>query len=372
MSTIANTDWVLVNRGSTSYKCAAGDLKDKLTSSDYILVNNGSSSYKVQGPDIKDQIGDSHWVLINRGSTSYKCSGADFKDILGISYPAKSSLYKGGVYSGFAFDKSVSTVDRTQESLVMIQMERSSSSSSNYWRLLGPRSINTAVVSPKTYVSETMDTLDVGSGTLLSAKKNSPINNNGNNHIFASFLNHPGYLDTVMWSGNNTNAYTARTISHDLQERPGLVWVFVRYGSGHGTSVNPTFWHEGIGDTSYIYNVTDSSITLTGYNRSNVEYMAVIWGGGSQSQGGNGDGNIKCGSFTDSTQTVTTGFDTNFVWYYLQDEYYPKIVIDDYSTYSVSEWSGTRQTGGSRVSMNPTGFQYTQHSGSNTVYYLAI
>lgn len=78
MSTINDTDIVLINRGGDSYQMPISSA-DNLQDADLLLVNRGNISYKCTWLDALDKIEDTDILLINRGGVSYKVTGADFK-----------------------------------------------------------------------------------------------------------------------------------------------------------------------------------------------------------------------------------------------------------------------------------------------------
>ena len=83
MSTINDSDLLLVNRSNSHYKVTAGDLTTKAQDADTLLVNRGGSHYQVSYADAGSKIQDTDELLIQRGSTAYKVSGAVFKQLLG-------------------------------------------------------------------------------------------------------------------------------------------------------------------------------------------------------------------------------------------------------------------------------------------------
>ena len=78
MSTPLDTDFVLVNRGTASYKVAVLDMYDKIQADDWLVAQKGTTSYRISGADFIGKTFDSTtYFLINRGALSYKILGDD-------------------------------------------------------------------------------------------------------------------------------------------------------------------------------------------------------------------------------------------------------------------------------------------------------
>lgn len=86
MSTINDSDFVLVKRGSTHYKAEAGTLASKIQDTDTLLVKRGGSHYQVAASDVNSKVQDTDECLIQRGSTAYKVTGAVFKALFGQTW----------------------------------------------------------------------------------------------------------------------------------------------------------------------------------------------------------------------------------------------------------------------------------------------
>ena len=76
MSTVNDSDTILVNRGGLSYQCQMSNL-DKLLDTDIVLVNRGGLSYQMPWSEKSklDVVGTT--MLINRSSASYQVDGVD-------------------------------------------------------------------------------------------------------------------------------------------------------------------------------------------------------------------------------------------------------------------------------------------------------
>ena len=95
MSTINDSDLILVNRSSTSYKCEISNWDDDVQDSDTLLCERSNTSYKVTKANL-DDIDDTDNLLIERSNTSYKVSGEDFKAFVS---PDTSVATAGDIYS---------------------------------------------------------------------------------------------------------------------------------------------------------------------------------------------------------------------------------------------------------------------------------
>lgn len=380
MSTINDTDVFLVNRGTASYKCPANQLRDKAIDTDFLLVNRGSTSYNVAFSNAKDVILDTDWLLINRGATSYKVSGADFKDILGISYPPKTSLIDVGTYDGSSstFDTVSTTVDRTQPSMFMCQ-KWTLSNTTDDWYVVGTRGYPTAdgyhtpSLGPAVNGQNDVLTADAAAGTstitAIRLKRNGPLAT-FSNHLWAAFLEHPGFLKSVKYTGNGAGA---RTISHDLEETPGFI-ILLRTGLNSGFEPN-AYWAPG-GLNARIDNATDSNFTVqSSHNVSDVKYTAYIFGGSAESTNGNGDGNIKSGNFAGNQPQplqVTTGFAPKWGFFVGLDLSKPTVVID-YGGLVHSEFeSGKGPIGTGPINFSSNSFYYTTPSNPNTTIWYCV
>ena len=79
MSTLNDTDTLLVNRGGSSYRLQVQDFDSKITDTDILLVNRGGSSYQVTRSNLFDKLLDTDLMLVNRGGSSYQINGSDVK-----------------------------------------------------------------------------------------------------------------------------------------------------------------------------------------------------------------------------------------------------------------------------------------------------
>jgi len=95
MSTINDSDLILVNRSSTSYKCEISNWDADVQDTDTLLCERSNTSYKVTKANV-DDINDTDNLLIERSNTSYKVSGEDFKAFVS---PDTSVATAGNIYS---------------------------------------------------------------------------------------------------------------------------------------------------------------------------------------------------------------------------------------------------------------------------------
>ena len=348
MSTVNDSDWVLINRGTSSYKCAAGDVKAKATSSDYMLVNRGSSSYKIQGPDFKSKIVDSDWILVNRGSSSYKCSGADFKKALG---PAKSEVWADAYYwgnngnnnintgvNGDAYKSTAIIHSVGTKSIFTIGCKGVGSASNGDYAAATPSNGRGATVN----WTENFNTYWGPGNVYLKAGTGAYVNQSGTAYTMNHLRQAEGFHDWQKYSGNNGT----QRIYHNLGEVPGAVIVIGGFrsqytawhnksssvvhcvgtsssNSGPDSSYNESFIYSS--GTKPINAVTSTYIDITNENNhinsSGYEYLVLFFGGG-----GNGNDLIKCGQFTgngstSSGPTITMDFAPNFFLQWRADTY---------------------------------------------------
>ena len=98
MSTVQDSDIILVERSGVSYQCPASSILTKLTGTDLMLVERNNLSYQVSYSNI-DKIQDTDLLLIERGGLSYKVTWADIKSKFITFTPSGSYVidtYAGG------------------------------------------------------------------------------------------------------------------------------------------------------------------------------------------------------------------------------------------------------------------------------------
>ena len=80
MSTIRDTDTLLINRAGSSFHVESQNF-DNVRDSDLLLVNRGGASFKCSLADV-DNIRDDDVLIVNRAGASFKVTGAIFKEDL--------------------------------------------------------------------------------------------------------------------------------------------------------------------------------------------------------------------------------------------------------------------------------------------------
>ena len=165
-------------------------------------------------------------------------------------------------------------------------------------------------------------------------------NTSGSSYQSACFRKHKGFFDVVKYTGTGS----ARTVAHELETQPGMMWVKNLTDGGRDWCV----WHESLGHgsgyNSANYNVqlnsTDAQNASSGYwnntlptsthftvgdhnetNENGKEYIAYIWADGHTDAGSaifgpNEDQTLcKTGFYTGngSTQDIVIGFEPEFM-----------------------------------------------------------
>jgi hypothetical protein len=151
-------------------------------------------------------------------------------------------------------------------------------------------------------------------------------NSNLYDYVSYAFKKHPKFLDIVTWTGNDVSP---RTISHNLGQQPGMIWIKNRDRSGAGGSwivyhasassnliLNDSIpqggTETGYGRISSVSNsdftVVSSTINNDAVNVLGDRYVAYVFGGAqAQDFGPNQDQDIvKVGAYT-GTGSAATG-----------------------------------------------------------------
>ena len=81
---LTDTDWIVVDRGGSPKKCAAKDIQTNTKAGDYLCINRGGNTRKLDVANV-DSLADSDWVLVGKGTTAYKATGAEVKGFFGGS-----------------------------------------------------------------------------------------------------------------------------------------------------------------------------------------------------------------------------------------------------------------------------------------------
>ena len=125
---ILDTDLLLMNRGSTTYKCTATQFRDNpgdiIQGTDYFLVNTGSGLRKVTYASITGSSGllDTDEFIIQRDSQTYSVTWLTIQDDLGLGQPTAQIISNiptsytstSGANTAFTFD--VATTGNPTES----------------------------------------------------------------------------------------------------------------------------------------------------------------------------------------------------------------------------------------------------------------
>lgn len=99
MSTINDTDLLLVNRRGVDYKTTALELKEQLagmSETDLLLINRSGRDYALPATEIEALTDDADLLVINREGADYKVSGKDLKDYLiegGLPWDEEIGIY---------------------------------------------------------------------------------------------------------------------------------------------------------------------------------------------------------------------------------------------------------------------------------------
>ena len=163
------------------------------------------------------------------------------------------------------------------------------------------------------------DGFDVG-GSLL-------VNDLSNGHVAWTFRKSRKFFDVVTYSGNST---AGRTISHNLDAVPGMIWIKCL-----NSSLNWRIYHTYLGNTkSRPLNNTDAPITSSGYWNNTTPTSSVFTLGSDNDVNVTGNDyvaylfaedtsdKIKCGGYIGNgtaSNTITTGFETQFLFVNLSD-----------------------------------------------------
>ena len=128
MSTILDTDLLLLNRGSTSYTCTAAQFRDNpssiIQSTDYFLVNTGGNPRKITYANLGSttNLQDTDKFLVQRGADTFTVTWDIFQDDLGLGQPTGTitsnipSSYSSTSGANTAFTFEVETTGSPTES----------------------------------------------------------------------------------------------------------------------------------------------------------------------------------------------------------------------------------------------------------------
>lgn len=101
MSTIQDTDLLLVNRGGVDYKLTASDLQDGVANdADLLLLNRSGTDYAVSATKIEDLTNDTDLLVISRAGVDCKVQAKHLKDYLKPQAPAVMPWigHNGGIW----------------------------------------------------------------------------------------------------------------------------------------------------------------------------------------------------------------------------------------------------------------------------------
>lgn len=221
---------------------------------------------------------------------------------------------------------------------------------------------------------------------------NGDVNTNSENYVAWTFRKAPGFLDVVTYTGNGT---AGRTVSHNLEEAPGVIICKSR-------SYEPTNWAVYFkargADDYWSLNVNSAGSYLDGgnsnfrcwnkvsptsteftlgsdnmVNRNGETYVAYLFGEDMSDV-------IKCSSYTGTggSNPINVGFQPQFVliknafstgnWIIIDDERNKRI----YANTDASEATDTGWGGFSSTGFTLTNAASDYNSSGGTYFYIAI
>jgi hypothetical protein len=257
----------------------------------------------------------------------------------------------------------------------------------------GPQNI---LVTNRTNASGPNDAVDAFTSTGFSLTNDTEyVNANTQTYVSWTFRKQPKLFDIQTWTGNGSN----RTIAHNLGSVPGCI-IVKRTDSGanwqvyhRANTANPetdylvlnttaatadsdTRWNDTL-PTSTVFNLgTDATV-----NASGGTYLAYLFAHNAGGFGLTGTDNvISCGSFTGPNQTVTLGYEPQWILY--KDTATAGTswqIIDNMRGMSLTDSarlfpnsSGAEVTGSQWITPTATGFITGASFASQTFIYVVI
>lgn len=186
-------------------------------------------------------------------------------------------------------------------------------------------------------------------------------NPNATNDLFVSwtFRKQPKFFDVVTYTGTGS----ARTIAHNLGSAPGMIIVkrtdatsnwavyhnsltsasyYLMLNNTTGQTSDTTVWN-GTAPTSSVFSVGTSTMT----NANGGTYVAYLYAHNAGGFGAAGTDNvISCGSFSGGNQTVTLGYEPQYIFVKTADS-----PAGEVNWYVMDNMRGLSMTQG--ISLNP-------------------
>lgn len=237
-------------------------------------------------------------------------------------------------------------------------------------------------------------------GFSLGQNANADINTNAVTFASWTFRKQPKFFDVVTYTGNGT---AGRTVAHSLGSVPGCMIVkctsdgsnWIVYHRGLGSPLKFLQLNTTIdASNAFVWNNTDPTATVftvggTGIevNDSGKTYVAYLFAHDAGGFGLTGTDNvISCGAWTDSgsgTQTITLGYEPQFVIYKRTDASSNWVMLDNMRGWPVVNASGSTanlypnlsnaESGGNYGGNGPTATGFNMPTlGGGTYIYIAI
>ncbi len=214
---------------------------------------------------------------------------------------------------------------------------------------------------------------------------------NAETHVSWTFRKQPKFFDVVTYTGNGTT----RAISHSLGSTPGFIVVkststadnwFVYHRSLNDNSGNPYFLKlnsTASQDTGGGAFGTPTSTTFTvrngSTNTNGATYVAYLFAHDAGGFGLSGTDNvISCGSWTGSNQTITLGWEPQYILWKRTDNTGDWYVVDNMRGMPVTASDKTLYPNLSNAEsteyvIDPTATGFIHNSGASGTYiYIAI
>ena len=315
MSTINDTDLLLVNRGGTSYQCAISD-SSKILDTDIVLVNQGGTSYQMAWSD-KSKLVDGTTMLINRSGSSYQVSGPDVLSAAGggalVDLNGMVTRYQG---NGGELDV-INGIDLVNNKGMVWVKGLTGNTDHQIWDTPRNRfnvlmcNLSSAQFNGSPYgLTQWLET----GFHLLNKPSDNEYNAQGAAYTSYTFSAQPQYFDVVKYTGNSSTG-ESQTIIHSLGAEPGCIiakaynapynWYvyhsslptayknFMIWNGQDLPSPNASIWGESPDG------ITDSIFTVAGgLNNNNEPYIAYLWAKETE--------NVKCGQYTGEDNDIPT------------------------------------------------------------------
>lgn len=313
MSTIRDTDTLLINRAGASFHVEAQNFAN-VRDSDLLLVNRGGESFKCSKADV-DNIRDDDLLLVNRAGASFKVTGAQFKeDLIGGGGAVTISTWGGNFSPRTIVD---GTDYQTNGGLVIIKGYGGSVEGWRWWSvpynatIFWDSSTNDALRSPGNGVTS-FNTDGYSIGT------DSAINTNSSDYIGYGFVPTPGVFDVQSYTtvGNQTHPHNLGVVPEMIITKGDVLLAdWYVYHKDTPNSLNSAlklnltdvyFSQNGIwqsGHTATHYSIGGNAFAGSSGTRHNAYLFASK------------PGVSKCGSYkgNGTTNPIDCGFEPGFV-----------------------------------------------------------